>query len=91
MTAGHRHLNIETSEFDNATIDRFIFAVQRRMETLYVAPVPHTKEMIADFLNVSERTIENMTKAGVLKSHYLPGFKIPYWFPDECADQIRKH
>jgi len=65
--------------------------VQRRMDTLYVAPVPHTKEMISKFLNVSEGTVDRMTRAGVLKSHYLPGFKIPYWFPDECADQIRKH
>jgi hypothetical protein len=91
MTIEGKQINLITQEFDNAKIDRFIFAVQRRMETLYAAPIPHTKEMIAKFLNVSERTVHSLTKDGLLPVHYLPGLKIPYWFPDECSDCIRRY
>jgi hypothetical protein len=86
-----RQISIITEEFNNAQIDRFIFAVQKRMEKLYVTPVPHTIDMIAEFLHVSKTTIQKMTREGVLPVHYLPNFKIPYWFPDECVDCIRKH
>lgn len=89
MTAIHRELN--TSEFSNEQLDRFLFALMNRMKVHYINGVeqPMTKKQLAEFLGYTVSGINKLVNAKVIKGHRIHDGADPRYFASEVVERLK--
>jgi hypothetical protein len=89
MTAIQRELN--TSEFSNDQLDRFLFALMGRMKVHYINGVeqPMTKKQLASFLGYTTSGINKLVKAGVIRAHRIDDGADPRYFASEVVERLK--
>lgn len=82
-------LEFTNNEFSNELLDRFIFAVQGRMENLYVTEKPLTAEQAAKYLGISKRSLSNLVSSGQVKQYFFKTLDIPFYLPSQMYARLK--
>lgn len=78
------------TEFSTELIDRFIFAVQGRMPSLYAVEKPMTQERAIEYIGIKKDSFYLLQRKGIIKPHYFEGLSTPFYFPSEIYETLKK-